>query len=58
MFLGIAFVLIGGGMLLQSLGYIPADANFFWSVILIALGLSLIFKRRNCCDWPFWNDKK
>lgn len=54
MFWGFIFVLAGAGMLLQSLGYLPANVSIFWPIILIAIGLSIIFKRRNY-DW-FYND--
>lgn len=56
---GFIFVLIGAGMLLKDLGYIPANIEIFWPLILIAVGLSIIFKRRSCWDWPFdGRDKK
>lgn len=54
---GFIFILIGAGLLLKDLGYIPQNVELFWPLILIAVGLSIIFKKRNCCDWMIWESK-
>jgi len=67
MFIGIAFLLIGAGMLLQQLGYLSADINLFWAIIFIAIGLSVLFGKKKrlwhgwhgCCgDWKKHKSKK
>jgi hypothetical protein len=53
MFLGLAFIIIGVGMLLQKLGFLPYSLDLFWPIIFIAVGLSIICKGKgsDCCDW-------
>ena len=61
MFFGILFLIIGIGWILQYYGYIPADMDFFWPVIFIVIGLSIIFGRKrgwDCCNFWDKNDKK
>lgn len=47
---GLILVVIGTFWLLNNLGILTTnDWNLIWPLILIALGLSIIFKRSNCC---------
>lgn len=52
MFWGVIFILAGSLMLLQGFGILPENVELFWPILLIALGVSIIFKRKNCCE--FW----
>jgi len=58
MLLGFLFIAIGLAWLLQYMGYLPKDLDFFWPVVFIAIGVSIIFKKRGagCCDW--WGNKE
>lgn len=56
MFWGFIFIFTGVGLFLQSIGFLPQNASIIWPIILIALGLSIIFKKR-CC-WDFWDNRK
>lgn len=50
MIFGIALVVVGAVFLLQNLGYISASAwGIVWPVIIIAAGLSMIFKKHGHC---------
>jgi len=53
MFWGILFITIGVGWILQYYGIIPGDFDFFWPVIFIVLGLSILLgkRRRWDCGW-------
>lgn len=44
-FWGVIAILIGAGLILSNLGYWYFDIGRYWPVILIALGLSLLFRR-------------
>ncbi len=57
---GIFLVLIGLVWLLNRLGVITAEvANLIWPIILIAIGLSLVFKRRwHWCCGPWEKNKE
>jgi len=47
MFFGFLILLIGVLLLLNRLGIIYGDFwDYFWPVLLVALGLSMIFKNR------------
>ncbi|MDD3732173.1 MAG: DUF5668 domain-containing protein [candidate division Zixibacteria bacterium] len=47
MFFGFLLILIGILLMLDKLGIINGDFwDYFWPVILVALGLSMIFKDR------------
>ncbi len=47
MFLGVLLLLLGVLLLLERLGVIPGGSwNYFWPVVIIAVGVSLIFKSR------------
>jgi hypothetical protein len=47
MFIGILLLIMGALILLERMGVIPGGAwDYFWPVVVIALGLSMIFKRR------------
>lgn len=50
MIFGIALTVIGLVFLLQNMGYISADSwGIIWPVILIAVGLSMLFKKSGHC---------
>lgn len=42
---GGALLVIGVILLLRTLGYIPADLDLWWPVILILIGLAIVFNR-------------
>lgn len=45
MFFGLVLVIIGGILLLESLGVITGDAwKYIWPALIILLGLSILFK--------------
>jgi cadmium resistance protein CadD (predicted permease) len=46
MFWGTVLLVVGAAMLGQNFGLIPKDAQVFWPIILIALGVSLMYKQR------------
>ena len=47
MFLGVLLLLLGGLLLLERLDVIPGGSwDYFWPVVIIAIGVSLIFKNR------------
>lgn len=54
MIIGIVFIVWGSLWLLQELGYIPADLHFFWPIILIAIGLSILLGRKRRSRFDFW----
>ena len=57
MFWGIVLVALGVGWLLQNFEVIPLTVHFFWPVIVISIGLSLLFGRRNPRFWdPFYKE--
>ncbi|OIP23375.1 hypothetical protein COX95_01015 [bacterium CG_4_10_14_0_2_um_filter_33_32] len=60
MFIGLILIFWGGVWLAQEFGFIPADLHIFWSILLIAIGISIMFKKRNTCLCDFWDkdDKK
>lgn len=55
MFWGVLFIAIGVGWILQYYGIIPANFDFFWPVIFIVLGLSILLgkskKWDGCGGW-------
>lgn len=55
MFFGIAFLILGVGIILQKMGYLPTDLDLFWAIIFIAFGLTMIFGRRKFGHWR-WDD--
>lgn len=46
-------IILGVIFLLQNLNILPAGFwNYFWPIILIAIGLSMLNKRNGgCCGW-------
>ncbi|MEW6456291.1 MAG: DUF5668 domain-containing protein [Acidobacteriota bacterium] len=62
MLAGIFLVIIGAVFLLQNLGYISGSAwKIIWPLILIALGLSILFRRRHfwwCYPPDWWKKEK
>ncbi len=51
MFFGFLLILIGILLMLNKLGIINGDFwDYFWPAILVALGLSMIFKDRKKTD--------
>ena len=60
MFLGIVFVIIGGLLLLNSIGIIAGNFwGLFWAIIFLAIGIKLLAKNGNCpvCGWQHWEAK-
>lgn len=55
MMFGVMLIIVGIAFLLQNLGYIPEDAwRIIWPAALIAVGLRVIFKRRD--HGFFWEE--
>ncbi|MFC1482701.1 LiaI-LiaF-like domain-containing protein [Candidatus Margulisiibacteriota bacterium] len=54
---GYIFLLIGVAWILQYYNVIPKDFEFFWPVIFIALGLSIILGKKCTCGWDFHHTK-
>ncbi|MCK4301132.1 MAG: hypothetical protein KAW91_00070 [candidate division Zixibacteria bacterium] len=47
MFLGVLLLLMGVLLLLERLDVIPGGSwDYFWPVVIIAIGVSLVFKNR------------
>lgn len=47
MFIGFVLILAGILLLLNHLHIIPGDFwDYIWSILLVALGLDMVFKRR------------
>jgi len=45
MFFGLVLVIVGGILLLESMGVITGDAwRYIWPILIILLGLSILFK--------------
>lgn len=45
MFFGLVLVIVGGILLLESMGVITGDAwKYIWPALIILLGLSILFK--------------
>jgi len=52
MFLPVLLILIGIFWLLKNLGFFPPEAgDYFWPLVLIALGISMLIKRRKWWDF-------
>jgi hypothetical protein len=52
--LGVVILIIGVLILLSNLGLITGSIwGFFWPLLLVAVGLVLIFKRKSC--WGKWH---
>lgn len=50
MWFGLGLVLVGMLLLLNNLGIITGDTwNYIWPGIVIIIGLSLLFKKNDCC---------
>ncbi len=47
MFFGVLLLILGGLMLLNQFGLLRGDTwDYFWPVVVIAIGVSLIFKQK------------
>jgi len=47
MFIGALLILAGAILLLDKMGYMPGDFwDYFWPVIIIALGIKILFSKR------------
>ena len=47
MFFGFVLILAGVLLLLNHLGIVPGEFwDYIWSILLVALGLSMVFKER------------
>lgn len=59
-FFPLFLILMGVYFLLSNLGYIPSvTGSLFWPLLLIAIGLSMLFKKKDggwCC--PPWKKKE
>ncbi len=54
MFIALVLVIVGVVMLLKNLGVITAEAwDIVWPVALIALGLSMVWRRKTACHMPW-----
>ncbi len=52
MFIGLILIIIGALLLLQHFGIIASDIwSLFWPIILIALGLVFIVKKKGHHHW-------
>ena len=58
MFWGYIFILVGVGWILQYYGVIPKDLEFFWPVIFIAIGLSILFGKSISRCWDVRREEK
>jgi len=56
MIIGIAFLLIGFGWILQYLGFLPADLDLFWPVFFIGIGAHILWGKDQGC-WGRKNKK-
>lgn len=54
MFIALVLIIVGVVMLLKNLGVITAEAwDIVWPVALIALGLSMVWRRKTTCHMPW-----
>lgn len=57
MFAGLVILIIGVLFLLENLGVITSGVwSIFWPLLLIAIGLWLIFKRKHWMHWQKYGE--
>lgn len=50
MFLPLLLILVGAFWLLKNLGFLPPEAgNYFWPLLVITVGISLLIKKGKWC---------
>jgi len=60
MFLAIIFIILGLLLLLNAMGIVLGNFwGFFWAIIFLAIGISMLMKRGRCpmCSTYMWGNR-